>query len=134
MKINRKKPLFSIPTNSMSDVAFLLLIFIMLVALINYRKEVPVQKPTAQTAGKITADKNMVIWIQKDGTTYLDGNPTTEAAIENAVQDIYLKAPDTRIQIIADKATPFRYVEKVLNLLQLLEYRRVGFVVKETSP
>ena len=43
----RKKPL--IPMSSMSDIGFLLLIFIMLISLINQRHEVPISYPEAQT-------------------------------------------------------------------------------------
>jgi biopolymer transport protein ExbD len=46
----------------MSDVAFLLLIFIMLVALINYRKEVKIEYPEAATAMRTSEHKNLEVW------------------------------------------------------------------------
>ena len=52
MNLRRKKKKFIIPMNSMSDVAFLLLIFIMLVSLMNYRREVKIDYPEAETAKK----------------------------------------------------------------------------------
>jgi biopolymer transport protein ExbD len=61
---------------------------------------------------------------------YLDGVPADLGAIENAVGNVYMNAPDTRVHIIADKNTPFRNVNSVLALLQILEYRVVSFVVK----
>ncbi|GHV74974.1 hypothetical protein AGMMS49940_22760 [Spirochaetia bacterium] len=42
MNLKRRKRDFIVPMNSMSDVAFLLLVFIMLVSLINYRREVKI--------------------------------------------------------------------------------------------
>jgi biopolymer transport protein ExbD len=124
--------------NAMSDVAFLLLIFIMLVALINYRREVKIDYPEAESARRTSAEKNLEIWIDVSGRLYLDGIPAESAegsgdalrVIENAVGDAYQNAPDTRIHIIADKNTPFRNISSVLELLQILEYRMVSFVVK----
>jgi biopolymer transport protein ExbD len=115
----------------MSDVAFLLLIFIMLVSLINYRKEVKIEYPEADTTKKTSAEKNMEIWIDAVGNIYLDGIPTDVSAIEYAIVDMYREAPDTRVHVIADRSTPFQYVDGVLKILQLLEHRVVSFVVKD---
>jgi biopolymer transport protein ExbD len=115
----------------MSDVAFLLLIFIMLVALINYRREVKIEYPEAETAKKTTAEKNLEIWIDRGGGVYLDGLPCTLKAVELAVTDLYRNAPDTRLHIIADRNTPFSLVHEVLEILQILQYRVVSFVVKD---
>ncbi|MDR3145174.1 MAG: biopolymer transporter ExbD [Treponema sp.] len=131
MKITRKRRQFVVPLSSMSDVAFLLLIFIMLVALINYRREVKIEYPEAELAKKTSAEKNMEIWIDREGAVYLDGLPCTLRTIELAVTDLYRNAPDTRLHIIADRNTPFAAVHKVLAILQILQYRVVSFVVKD---
>jgi biopolymer transport protein ExbD len=115
----------------MSDVAFLLLIFIMLVSLINYRREVKIAYPEGETAKKVSAEKNMEIWIDRTGAVYLDGAPCTLRTIEIAVTDLYRNSPDTRLHIIADRNTPFSAVHAVLEILQLIQYRVVSFVVKD---
>jgi biopolymer transport protein ExbD len=131
MKITRSRRNFIVPMNAMSDVAFLLLIFIMLVALINYRREVKIDYPEAQEAKKTSAEKNIEIWIDRNGSTYLDGLPASLGAIEQAVSEAYRSAPGTRVHVIADRSTLFRHVNETLSLLQLLEYRVVSFVVKD---
>jgi biopolymer transport protein ExbD len=133
MKIRKKRSAFIIPMNAMSDVAFLLLIFIMLVALINYRKEVKIEYPEAATENtkKTSAEKNMELWVDTGGTLYLDGNPCDIRTIENAVAEVYINAPDTRVHVIADRNTPFEKVSVVLEALQLLQYRVVSLVVKD---
>jgi biopolymer transport protein ExbD len=117
--------------NSMSDVAFLLLIFIMLVALINYRREVKIEYPEAETAAKVSDKKNLEIWIDRAGAVYQDGLPASLQNIELTVTDLYRNAPDTRVHIIADRDTPFEKVHGVLEILQILQYRVVSFVVKD---
>ncbi|MDR2606869.1 MAG: biopolymer transporter ExbD [Treponema sp.] len=131
MKLRRKREHFVIPLNSMSDVAFLLLIFIMLVALINYRREVKIEYPEAQSAKRTSAEKNLEIWIDRAGGVYLDGLPASLADVETEVDNLYRTAPDTRIHIIADRDTSFERVNRVLGILQILQYRVVSFVVKD---
>jgi biopolymer transport protein ExbD len=116
--------------NSMSDVAFLLLIFIMLVALINYRREVKIEYPEAEAALRTSAEKNLEIWIDRDGGVYLDGIPSDLRGVENAVAELYRSAPDTRLHIIADRNTAYEKIDGVLEILQILQYRVVSFVVK----
>jgi biopolymer transport protein ExbD len=115
----------------MSDVAFLLLIFIMLVALINYRREVNIEYPEANTALRTSAKKNLEIWIDREGGIYLDGAPATLPDVEDTVAELYRRAPDTRLHIIADRNTPYEKISGILEILQLLQYRVVSFVVKE---
>jgi biopolymer transport protein ExbD len=115
----------------MSDVAFLLLIFIMLVSLINYRREVKIEYPEARKAPAANAEKNLEIWIDREGGIYLDGIAGDLPAVEDAVAEIYRSAPDTRIHIIADRHTPYVHVNKVISTLQILQYRVVSFVVKD---
>jgi biopolymer transport protein ExbD len=130
LRRNKSEP-FYIPLNSMSDVAFLLLIFIMLVALINYRKEVKIEYPEAKNALRTSAEKNLEIWIDRSGGVYLDGEAADLLAVERKIEDLYRSAPDTRVHIIADRNTPYEKINGVLEILQILQYRVVSFVVKD---
>jgi len=130
VKLKRKRKNFFIPLFSMSDIAFLLLIFIMLVSLMNYRTEVKIRYPEAETAKKVDVEKNLIIWVDHIGGLYLEGRPSNLAEIEKGIVEAYRNAPDTRVHIIADRDTPFMNVHKVLEILQLLQYRVVSFVVK----
>jgi biopolymer transport protein ExbD len=140
VKLVRRRKTFVIPLNSMSDVAFLLLIFIMLVALMNYRREVKIDYPEGELAKSVNAEKNLEIWVDKAGSVYVDGVPATLKDVENAVINLYLGDPEnagegealeTRVHIIADRDTAFEHVQGVLEILQLLQYRIVSFVVKD---
>jgi len=134
MKLNRgKNKNFYIPLNSMSDVAFLLLIFIMLVALINYRKEVKIEYPNAKTALRTSEEKNLEVWIDREGGIYLDGDDADLLALERKIAELYRGAPDTRVHIIADRNTPYEKINAALEVLQVLQYRVVSFVVKNAE-
>jgi biopolymer transport protein ExbD len=131
VNLKKREKQFFIPLNSMSDVAFLLLIFIMLVALINYRREVKIEYPEAKTAQRTSAEKNFEIWIDGEGGIYIDGIPAGRREAEDSAAELYRTAPDTRIHIIADRNTPYEKVAAVLEILQILQYRVVSFVVKD---
>jgi len=134
MKLKRPRGKnFYIPLNSMSDVAFLLLIFIMLVALINYRKEVKIEYPEAKTALRTSEEKNLEVWIDRDGGVYLDGENADLLAFERIIDNLYRSAPDTRVHIIADRNTPYEKINAALEILQILQYRVVSFVVKNAE-
>jgi biopolymer transport protein ExbD len=131
MTIRRPRRGFVVPLNAMSDVAFLLLIFIMLVSLINYRVEVKIDYPEAATALRTSAEKNLEIWVDAKGGLYVNGVESALTGVELALGEMYRQAPDTRVHLIADRGTPFEYVSQVLSILQILQHRVVSFVVKD---
>ena len=130
MKLKRKRKELFVPLFSTSDIAFLLLIFIMLVSLINYRQEVRIEYPEAESAMRVSDEKNLEIWVDRWGALYLDGRPSNLQAVEMGIVDAYREAPSTRVHIIADRNTAFENVHAVLDILQLLQYRLVSFVVR----
>lgn len=125
----RRKPV--IPINAMSDIAFLLLIFIMLLSLLNYRKEVPIEYPEAENPEVTQAEENLEIWVDRSGATYLDGEPASLSQIEGAIATRVSEEPSTRIHIIADRRTPYRHVAGVMELLQLLQHRVVSLAARQ---
>lgn len=130
MNIRRGRRRFSIPLDSMSDVAFILLIFIMFLSLINYRQEIKIEYPEAGTAKKTDVEKNLEIWIDRDGELYLNGSLSDLKTLEDSVIEAYQNAPSTRVHVIADKNTRFERVNRVLQTLQILQYRVVSLVAR----
>ena len=130
MRIKQERKQALVPLSSTSDIAFLLLIFIMLVSLINYRKSVNIQYAEAETARIVSVERNLEIWVDSLGNYFLDGNPSPLIQIEHGIIEAYRNAPEIRVHIIADRDTSFENVHRVLEILQLLEYRLVSFVVK----
>ena len=128
-KPRRRRPI--VPINAMSDIAFLLLIFIMLISLINYRREIPIEYPEARLTEVTQADANLEIWIARDGTLFVNGEALTASAVERMVAGEIAADPATRIHIIADRNTPYRHVDGVMETLQLLQHRVVSLVVRE---
>ena len=130
MKLRLRRNSVFVPLFSTSDIAFLLLIFIMLVSLINYRKSVNIEFPIAGTAKKVNVERNLEIWVDRAGGFYLNGTPCVFSFVEQGIADAFSENPETRVHIIADRDTPFENVHRVINILQLMQHRLVSFVVK----
>lgn len=133
MNINRKRRNCSITTSSMSDIGFLLLIFIMLISLMNQRHEQPIEYTEALNLEKTQAEKNFEIWVMANGGVYVDGIRQTGESLEQNIAAAVVANPGVRIHVIADRNTPYRYVDSVVQILQRLQHRVVSFVVQEVQ-
>ena len=129
LKRNKKSP--KITTSSMSDIGFLLLIFIMLLSLINQKYEAKIEYGEAVNIEKTDMAHNLEIWVEKSGRISSDGREYNLQELEQLIAQSVVEHPDSRIQIIADKETPYVYVNGIVEILQRLQHRVVGFVVKE---
>ena len=128
-KVKRRKP--SVATSSMSDIGFLLLIFIMLISLMNQRYEEKINYSESAVLERTQADENFEIWIQNNGIVSADGQILDAVALEKAIVTAIAQNPNVRIHIIADKDTPYKYINGVTSILQSLQHRVVSFDVKE---
>jgi biopolymer transport protein ExbD len=127
----RRKPF--LPISSMSDIAFLLLIFIMLLSLINYKRVIKIDYPESKYQEVTQTDNNLEIWIDKNGNIFNDGNNVDLITLEGIIVDAIAKKPSTRVHIISDKNTKYKDVDKVINILKLLQHRVVSLVVKDNE-
>ena len=128
-KVKRRKP--NVATSSMSDIGFLLLIFIMLISLMNQRYEEKINYSESAVLERTQADENFEIWVQNNGIVSADGQILDAVALEKAIVTAIAQNPNVRIHIIADKDTPYKYINGVTSILQSLQHRVVSFVVKE---
>jgi biopolymer transport protein ExbD len=133
MKILRPRRRPAVSVNAMSDIAFLLLIFIMLISLLNYRQEEPIKYPEAEFTEVTQADANLEIWVRRDGTIVIDGQTVTAAAAEGIIADAIAEDPSVRIHLLADRHTEYRNVAAVIEVLQTLQHRVLSLVVSDGS-
>ena len=130
-KRNRRKPL--IPINSMSDIAFLLLIFIMLLSLINYKREIKIDYAEAENQESTQRDKNFEVWIDKVGTAFYKGRMVDDNELKKIAEEKYDKYPDLRFHIIADKNVKYKKVNDIIELFKDIQVYAVSLVVRENK-
>lgn len=131
MKLRRPRRRPSVSVNAMADIAFLLLIFIMLISLINYRAEIPIEYPEAEQPELTNAEVDLELWIRSDGQLFWDGLEVSLATAQGLIADEVARNPSARVHILADRNTPYRHVHGVLDMLQVLQHRVVSLVVEE---
>ncbi len=129
IKQKRRNP--SITTSSMSDIGFLLLIFIMLISLMNQRYEEKINYSESTILERTQADENFEIWIQSNGKITANAEELNPSNLESTIIAAIAENPSVRIHVIADKDTPYKYVNQVVSVLQVLQHRVVSFVIKE---
>ncbi len=129
MKIKRKTKIKNrIPVSSMSDIAFLLLIFLMLSSILNMKKGPNVVLPKAQEISLPEEARKYEITVDKNGNYFFDGNylPLAEiTAFFSAEINIY---PNLYVQISADQNSEYEVVDSLVKALQDAKSYRFVFV------
>ncbi len=123
----RRKPF--VPISTMSDIAFLLLIFMMLISLIHYQEKsrFNIQKRnTYSTEGAKNWKSD-----RPGGRFYVGGKEQALQEIEGLIADTIVQDPSTQIQILADRDTPYRNINSLVEILKQLQHRVVSFVARE---
>ncbi len=131
MKIHRQNNSFPpLSTNAMADMAFLLLIFIIIF----------MQDPVQQKINYALAKENrklegqaITIYVTPDEKYFLNGKEINLVQAENEFAAAVQSDKYPEIRISADKDTPFIVVDKVLRILRTLEYPAVSLVVEKDT-
>ena len=124
----RKEGKVAIPTASMSDIAFLLLIFFMVST--TFRKEVGLKVilPEARATEKLTRTRDIShIYIGKDGKISVDDKIVTPDLLKLAYMRKVEEKPEIIVSIKADKNAKYDYVDKVIESLRDAKALRVVF-------
>ena len=80
-----------IPSSSLADIAFLLLIFFMVTTVFQADRDRPIIWPEAEAAEKIDEkQKNILnIWMERDGSVYMNDQPYQMQDVSVVVAPLY---------------------------------------------
>jgi len=123
MKIARKrKSLGGIPTASMSDVAFLLLVFFLSTTKFDIKKGLGLVLPPASTMAdkKVRLkDENITkVWINKDGLVAVNQEEIPLNQLEATIRNLVKNNPDMVISLKTDRKSKYHHMVSVLDKLQ----------------
>ena len=132
MKFQKKsggKP--EIPTASLPDIIFLLLIFFMVTTVLKKFTGLPVNLPSAEMIDKLESRRHIAyIWIAKDGKISLDDKivPQGEiSAISKLMYDRRVADPQIVVSLKVDKEAEMQNVSKVQEQLRRADALRVNY-------
>ena len=126
-----------VPTASMADIAFLLIIFFMLTTSFSPERT-NVELPQSEIRTEVPKDAAIVA-ITADGTIlFTDGERPSETL--RAVTELGLRAkeileflPNQEFLIKADRAVQYRVIDSVLDQLRLNGARRIGLLTERET-
>jgi biopolymer transport protein ExbD len=98
------------------DITLVLLVILMVTASYVASKAIPVELPKGGT-GEAT-QTTLTISIDKDGKTFLDAEPISDAALQAKIKSTHDADPETRAVIAADGRTSHSNVIHVIDVLR----------------
>jgi biopolymer transport protein ExbD len=122
-----------IPSSSLADIAFLLLIFFMVTTVFRTDKERPITWPEAEATERIDEKKKNIlnIWVDRDGSIYMNDQPYTMDQIASVVAPLYVASDQFLvISIRGDREVPYRTIDLVQKQLQQAGVARVVFATE----
>lgn len=129
--LKRKSKVASeIPSSSLADMAFLLLIFFMVST--TFRKEQPreVEFPDAAATQKLDEPRKNVLhlYVESDGSIYINDARVPTENVSNVVAPLYAES-DRRLVVVlrGDREVPYRYIDAIQKELQEAGAVRVTF-------
>lgn len=119
-----------IPSSSLADIAFLLLIFFMVTTVFRTAGEQQIDWTSAEAAEKIEEKRQNVLelWVLQDGSVFINDQRVAMADISSIVGKAYVDTEQRLVTSIrADTNVPYRYINQIQEELQESGAVRVNF-------
>ena len=132
MQFNRKSKVGNvIPTASMADISFLLLVFFMVSTVFVRYRGVPVDLPEAEKIEKLESRRNVLqIWIDSKGVINIEDQSIPLDVLGPFVHQRLTANPRMIISLRGDKESQFGVISDVMQELRKVEALRVNFSTK----
>ena len=117
----------TIPTSSMADIAFLLLVFFMVTTIFKLEDGLPVEMPKAEAAIQIPRERVSHIWIDRIGNISINDKLLHVEQVEAVIYKKLVDNPNLIVAFNTDKQTPFEVVDDVMEELKSANATRVSF-------
>jgi len=105
-----------IPSSSLADIAFLLLIFFMVTTVFQADRQRPIEWPEAEAAQKIDEkQKNILnIWMERDGSVFINDQEYPMEDVSQVVAPLYAASERALvISIRGDREVAYRYIDQL---------------------
>ena len=110
----KSKASSEVPSSSLADIAFLLLIFFMVTTVFQSDKQRDIEWPEAEAAQKIDQKQKDIlnVWMERDGSVYLNDQAYEMNEVAQVVAPLYAASERALvISIRGDREVPYRFID-----------------------
>jgi biopolymer transport protein ExbD len=121
-----------IPSSSLADIAFLLLIFFMVTTVFRKEKKQPIDWTQAEATRKIDEKRKNIlhIWVSGDGTIFINDRNIPEGDVASVIRPIYAQNRGLVVAIRGDRDVPYSKINGITEQLQAAGAVRVTFATR----
>ncbi|MBL8496257.1 biopolymer transporter ExbD [Nitrosomonas sp. JL21] len=116
----------------MIDMVFILLIFFMVTATFVKDMKLELERPKASSS-VIASSKAIRLFIDRNGETYLDGEPIRVWSIQSKLRDLLNTASSKVVLVVADDGVPAGKLIEVVDQARLAGAESVGVATKKEA-
>ena len=120
-----------IPTASMADIAFLLLIFFMVTTVLKLEEGLPIALPKAEAAQDIPREHVLHVWVDRAGKISINDMIVTVTSVEGIVAQRIRSNPGIIVAFYTDEAAPYGVMSDIMEQLKRASAVRVSFASKK---
>ncbi len=121
-----------IPSSSMADIAFLLLIFFMVSTVFQKDRNRPIEWTQAAATEKIDQKQKNIqnIWVETNGDVYINDLPIPMEEVSDLIRPMYATNRELVVSIRSDRDVPYLYIDAVQQELVAAGLLRVVFATE----
>ena len=121
-----------IPSSSMADIAFLLLIFFMVSTVFRRERNEPIDWTSAEATQKIDEKRKNILhlWVDSDGTVFINDQIVPHDNIDEVVRPLYSENRELVVALRGDRDVPYSEINSITKQLQASGAVRVTFATR----
>jgi len=123
------RPMSDINVTPLVDVMLVLVVILIITAPL-MASSLRLDLPRAEGAQPSDTPKFVTVGIDGGGHTFFNDQPVTAGQLAQRLADAARQAPDTEVQLRADRQVPYGKVVEVMGAAQKAGLNRIGFVAE----
>jgi biopolymer transport protein ExbD len=135
MKFSRKTRLSSkIPTASMPDIIFMLLVFFMVTTVLREFSGLPVNLPKAQRIEKLKSKQHTAhMWVSKEGLISIEDRLYNSKDVRNVMYERRIVDPQITVSLKADEEARMEVISAIHNELRKADALQLNYSTLMTA-
>lgn len=121
-----------IPSSSMADIAFLLLIFFMVSTVFRKEKDQPIDWANAEATEKIDEKRKNILhlWVDEEARVFINDQLVPHESIAGVVRPIYADNRNLVVAVRGDRDVPYNDINTITEQLKASGAVRVTFATR----